>query len=65
MARLEADAAGEESTTIAEFGWKWLEAQHGSHKLAEAALASLVSGVESSWQQTADSSKTLTPTKEC
>ena len=49
--KVKADAAGEESTTIAEFGWKWLEAQHGSHKLAEAALASLVSGVESSWQQ--------------
>ena len=30
--------------------WPWLEAQHGSFKLAEAAAASMVSGVESSWQ---------------
>jgi hypothetical protein len=49
-AKVKAHADGEAPTTLAGFAWPWLEAQHGSFKLAEAAAASMVSGVESSWQ---------------
>ena len=50
-AKLKADADGEAPTTLAASAWPWLEAQHGSFKLAEAAAASMLSGIESSWQQ--------------
>jgi hypothetical protein len=50
-AKLKADANGEAPTTLAASAWSWLEAQHGSFKLAEAAAASMLSGIESSWQQ--------------
>ena len=49
-AKIKADAGGEAPATLAAFAWQWLEAQHGSFKLAEGAAASMVSGVESSWQ---------------
>jgi len=50
-AKLKADANGEAPSALAASAWSWLEAQHGSFKLAEAAAASMLSGIESSWQQ--------------
>ena len=50
-AKVKAGTGGDAPSSILDFVWYWLEQKHGSHKLAEASLASIISGVESSWQQ--------------
>ena len=50
-AKVKAGTGGDAPSSMLDFVWYWLEQKHGSHKLAEASLASIISGVESSWQQ--------------
>lgn len=47
--KVQADAAGGDSVSMPSYVWQWASTRHGSHKLAEVALASTVKGVEASW----------------
>ena len=44
------DAAEGRRVSMPQYVWQWISMQHGAHKQAEAALASLTRGVESSWE---------------
>lgn len=41
---------GQSRASMPSHVWQWATEQHGAHKLAEAALASIVKGVEASWR---------------